>query len=783
MPSAARIFLAFRPLSRTLALALLALEGAWLAWAARAACLSPSPDYAVVVDMVRDMSAGERFPVFFYGQAYMGSLEPAASALLCAVFGFSPFLVALGSALVAWLACAAVAFFAKRAAGWTGAAFALLFAFPGPWYWNHFSVSPRGGYPLAVLLAVAGCGIAATSRLVSDPGGRPRPAPFAAFGLACGLALWNNLLAAPALAAGGLVLLGRLRAKAFSPRVWGPGAAAFLAGSAPWWIWNAANDWGGLDFSSTLPATGTYNAVRSILGPTLRTFVGADAAHPAAAALPAAFAALGALALAGALLRPRRAPALRLLAVAALHAFLLLLLWGKTPFGAKSPPRYLLPVAATTWLFCGAGLAGWTSGGARRRAVAAAAALVALAAGAVQFGASAGRFLEMRREGEALLAQVRAGTDGRPDYVYASYALDRLGWMSDREITLVCPLRCREPWRDAGMDRSDDVAVLQGYGYFEEFVSSTCGSVSRGAIGGTGAFVRPVPPEPAFEAAGAEEAPALDAAGRDRGGEVFDDDVSTAAALPPGPDGAGTLEIAFPEPRTLCGASIVFRAPEPPVAGAFAEAVDPDSGECVPLAGNGHPAGYYWSGPRPWHGGTAERLQLRWPPRSVSRLRLRFPARTGWPPPLVADIRLFAGPGAPAFDLAAVREALERLRAARGPLRLHADRWALARLDGRLDPALTTDPRSRRWPEALDAATRVDPAAPAVVAVPAGERESAARTLRRAGLAFEETAAGGAALFVLPGAAEAPPFFRDGGALRFCHGRLFLDAAGGGAAR
>ena len=783
MPPAGRLLRAFRPASRTIALSLLALEAAWLAWAAWAVCLSPSPDYAVVVDMARDMAAGERFPAFFYGQAYMGSLEPAASALLCAVFGFSPFCVALGSALVAWLACAAIALFARRAAGWGGAAFALLLAFPGPWYWTHFLVSPRGGYALAVLLAVVGCGVAATSRLVAEPAdpaapARARPVPFAVFGLVCGLAFWNNLLVAPALAAGAAVLLRRIRAQVLSPRVWGPGAAAFLLGSAPWWSWNAAHAWGGLAFSDGLPPTGTLNAIRAVFGPVLREFVGADAAHPAAAALPAVFAFLGALALAGAL-RERRGPVLRLLAAAALHGLLLAVLWGKTSFGAKAPPRYLLPVAGTTFLFCGAGLAAWTRGGARRRAVAAAAVLAAAAAGAVGFAGAVPRLLDMRADGEVHLAQVRAGTAGRPVFAFAPPGFERLGWMSGWEITVVGASRSREPWRDAAMERSDEAVVLGDVGHFREFVSSTCGSVSDGSVGGADALVGAVPPEPAFEIPASAPAAALDALGRDRAGEVFDDDMSTAALLPAGPDGTGTLEIVFPEARTLCGATLVFRGPEPPFVGASAEAVDPASGAAVPLAGNKNPSGYYWSGPRFWRGGAGVRFQLRWPPRSVSRLRFRFPARRGWTPPLVADVRLFSEPGAPAFELEAVRAELERLRAARGPFRLHADRWALARLDGRFDPSLTVEPRDPRWPGVFDAATRVDPASPAVVAVPAGERESAARTLRRAGLPFEDTAAGGAALFFLPGAAEPPPFFADG-VLRFCNGRPFLDKSPSG---
>jgi len=43
----------------------------------------PNSDVGVVALMAKHMAEGVDFPVFFYGQPYMGSLEPAVSALLC----------------------------------------------------------------------------------------------------------------------------------------------------------------------------------------------------------------------------------------------------------------------------------------------------------------------------------------------------------------------------------------------------------------------------------------------------------------------------------------------------------------------------------------------------------------------------------------------------------------------------------------------------------------------------------------------------------------------------
>ena len=48
-------------------------------------------DLAIVQMMVRDMAAGGPIPAFFYGQAYMGSLEPIANTVFHILFGRSDF--------------------------------------------------------------------------------------------------------------------------------------------------------------------------------------------------------------------------------------------------------------------------------------------------------------------------------------------------------------------------------------------------------------------------------------------------------------------------------------------------------------------------------------------------------------------------------------------------------------------------------------------------------------------------------------------------------------------
>ena len=62
-----------------------------------------NPDAGVAALMARHMAEGLPWPVFFYGQSYMGSLEPAVSAVLARIAGFSGFAVGLGTALLGFL--------------------------------------------------------------------------------------------------------------------------------------------------------------------------------------------------------------------------------------------------------------------------------------------------------------------------------------------------------------------------------------------------------------------------------------------------------------------------------------------------------------------------------------------------------------------------------------------------------------------------------------------------------------------------------------------------------
>ena len=112
-----------------------------------------NPDSGIAALMAKHMAEGTDFPVFFYGQAYMGSLEPLVSALFCALFGTSGFMVTLGTALVGWLVLFAVFVWARDAHSPAAGLAAMAYCVIGPAGFVHYQASPRGGYAVTILFS------------------------------------------------------------------------------------------------------------------------------------------------------------------------------------------------------------------------------------------------------------------------------------------------------------------------------------------------------------------------------------------------------------------------------------------------------------------------------------------------------------------------------------------------------------------------------------------------------------------------------------------------------
>jgi hypothetical protein len=95
--------------------------------------------------MAKHMAEGVDYPVFFYGQCYMGSLEPAISALFYKILGHSMFAICLGVLLFALGSLILTYCWGRDIGGPAVGLLALALCVVGPDSFFWFSIAPRGG--------------------------------------------------------------------------------------------------------------------------------------------------------------------------------------------------------------------------------------------------------------------------------------------------------------------------------------------------------------------------------------------------------------------------------------------------------------------------------------------------------------------------------------------------------------------------------------------------------------------------------------------------------------
>ncbi len=221
-----------------------------VAWAMR---YSANGDFGIVALMARHMAHGTDFPVFFYGQPYMGGLEPLLSALMCFLMKGDPsaFPVNVGTALAGTFLLPLVYVLARDAGSRRAGLIAMLYCIVGSDTLLHYSVAPRGGY--MIMMAGGLLALWMTCRVVSlENHGEPASkGAFWLIGLAAGVAWWaTQLVAVYFVAAGLIVLLGWRWRLLWRGAV--PATVGFFLGSLPWWWWNATHQWVSFDFGSSL---------------------------------------------------------------------------------------------------------------------------------------------------------------------------------------------------------------------------------------------------------------------------------------------------------------------------------------------------------------------------------------------------------------------------------------------------------------------------------------------------------------------------------------------------
>jgi 4-amino-4-deoxy-L-arabinose transferase-like glycosyltransferase len=232
------------------------LPGLWavlaLALIARVALLlsnavSFHSDEAVVALMARHILDGAR-PVFFYGQAYMGSLDAWIVALAFALGGESVLSIRLAQSAL-YLGVVAVGYGAAYCITSRLAAaliVGVLLAVP-PVLLALYTTATLGGYNEVLLLGGLLWWLAWD---VAHEHARSR-LRWLLIGLCAGLGWWSNALIVIYALPAGLLILTRLAQPDERGAVAGGIALAllaFAAGSLPWWLFNLQNDFAGLTF-------------------------------------------------------------------------------------------------------------------------------------------------------------------------------------------------------------------------------------------------------------------------------------------------------------------------------------------------------------------------------------------------------------------------------------------------------------------------------------------------------------------------------------------------------
>ncbi len=249
-----RFQLKFRPSPVLVLVGILAVAAGWKAWLLALGAVPFNADEAVVALMARHILQGER-PIFFYGQAYMGSLDAFLVAGGFWLFGQQVWVIRLVQALLYVGLIITTIGLGKEACGSWKVGFLAggLLAIPTV-NMTLYTTASLGGYGEALLLGnlilYGALRIANSNRdAEGTPHARTSWLAWPVWGFLSGLGLWANGLtlvySLPAAVMLLVVLVQRARCGEWRAAVGRMVTAVvgFLAGSLPWWLFALSQGW------------------------------------------------------------------------------------------------------------------------------------------------------------------------------------------------------------------------------------------------------------------------------------------------------------------------------------------------------------------------------------------------------------------------------------------------------------------------------------------------------------------------------------------------------------
>lgn len=145
-------------------------------------------DEAIVGLMAKHIAEGKEFPLFYYGQHYMGALEAYFAALLFSLIGTTPLALQLVPMVCSLIVVVLLFFLGRAIAGERAGLFSAAFAAIPPPAFLIWNLKARGGFIEVLLLGVVALLLA--QRWLSSESHRPRLV--ALLGFVCGIGWWVN---------------------------------------------------------------------------------------------------------------------------------------------------------------------------------------------------------------------------------------------------------------------------------------------------------------------------------------------------------------------------------------------------------------------------------------------------------------------------------------------------------------------------------------------------------------------------------------------------------------